>query len=377
MKFSDIPGHRNIKEELRHIVDEDRIPHALMLSGPSGSGKMMLARAFMQYVHCQNRQDGEPCGKCPACRLHEELDHPDVHFSFPVVKVDKKYELCDDNKEQFKQFLTETPTMPYEHWLELLNSNQKRPIIYEAESDEIIRNAAFLPYTSKIKFFLIWLPEKMNLEAANKILKVLEEPGVGTCFILVSNNDQEVLPTIYSRTRPIHVGKLSREEIQEYLKSRWNIDDNTAFRLAPLADGSMIRADELGTNSGENEEFMSLSQQLMRNAYARQVGNLKKLSESVALLGREKIIRFLRYISNMIRENFIYNLRMPQLNKQTPEEEMFSRNFSPFINVANVESLASETDRARIEIERNCNAKIVLFDYFLLFIPLIRKKPEN
>lgn len=377
MKFSDIPGHEDVKETLRQMVREDKIPHAIMLAGPKGAGKMMLARAFMQYVHCQNPQNGEPCEVCPACKLHKEIDHPDVHFSFPYLKKNSsKTYYCDDYKEEFKQFLMETPTMSYEHWLEILHLENQQPKILDAESEEIIRIASFPPYTSKMKFFVIWLPEKMNREMANKILKVVEEPSSGICFLMVSNNSLEVLPTISSRTRPLHVGKISSEDIYHYLMRRWRLDDNTAFRIAPLCDGSLIRADELGSHTGENDEFRNISQQLMRNAYSRAVGSLKKLSEDVAAMGREKIIRFLTYLANMFRENFIYNLRMPPLNRLTPEEEQFSRNFAPFVNVANIEELSAETDRAILEISRNCNSKIVLFDFFLLCIPLIRRKPE-
>lgn len=376
MRFADIPGHDELKAELRDAADNNRIPHAFTISGPAGVGKMMLARAFMQYAHCLSPVNGEPCGVCSACKLHNDIDHPDVHFSFPYLKknANKPY-FCNDFKKEFKQFLSETPAMPYELWLALLNNDNGRPIIYEAESDDIIRIASFPPYSAKIKFFVIWLPEKMHPVMANKILKVLEEPASGTCFILVSNNDMEILPTVYSRTRPMHVGKISREDIYRYLIKRWNFDDNTAFRLAPLADGSLIKADEMAANAGEMDEFRSLSQQIMRNAYARAVGSLKKLSEEIAAMGREKIIRFLKYLVGMFRENFIYNLRMPPLNRLTPEEEAFSRNFAPFVNVTNIEELSAETDRAIMEIERNCNAKIVLFDFFLLCIPLIRRKP--
>lgn len=375
IRFSQIPGNEEAKTSLRNAVDSGRLPHALMLSGPSGIGKMLLARAFMAYAHCENPADGEPCGHCRNCRLHAETDHPDVHFSFPIVQNKSRgVVVSDDCKEQWHKMLEEAPAMPFEYWLETLDCGNSQPAIQVAEAQDIIRSAAFPPYSTRLKFYVIWLPERMNAEAANKLLKVIEEPDPGICFLLVSDNELEVLPTIFSRTRRIRMSPIDRADMERYLVRRWGVDERLASRLAPLADGSIARADELGSNQGETEEFRKVFQTVMRDAYSRRVGALKEISDDVAGFGREKSIRFLTYVSQMIRENFIYNLRMPQLNRLTPEDEAFSRNFSPFINAGNVEDLMQETDRARREIARNCNARIVLFDYFLLITALIRRK---
>lgn len=376
MKFSDIPGREDVKKELRSSVDNGRVPHAILLSGPAGVGKMMLARAFITYAHCSSPVDGEPCGHCRNCRLHQEMAHPDVHYSFPYVKKEKKIKVCDDLKESWLRMLTEAPAMPPERWLEIIEAGNSKPSIYVDEAAEIIHSASYPPYASKIKFFVIWLPERMGIEAANKLLKVIEEPAPGICFILVSDNELEVLPTIYSRTRPIHVGTVERADMERYMRTHWGLDEALAFKLAPLAAGSLAKADELGSHSGENEEFRNLSQTLMRDAYSRKVSAMKRIAEEMTSFGREKIIRFLRYLATMVRENFIYNMKMPQLSCLTPEEEAFSRNFSPFVNAGNVEDIISEIDRARLHIERNCSPRLVLFDFFLLLIPLIRRKPE-
>lgn len=375
VRFDDIPGHEHAKATLRQLVDSGKLPHALMLSGPSGVGKMLMARALINYAHCLEPHDGEPCGHCRNCRLHAEMAHPDVHYSYPIVKNKTKGILVsEDVKPQWHRMLTEFPAMPPEQWLDILEAGNSQPAIHVEESQEIIRGASFPPYASTRKFFVIWLPERLRPETANKLLKIIEEPGEGICFILVSNNDLEVLPTIFSRTQRIRMGRLERRDIEKYLQHRWHLDENTAYRLAPLAQGCLAKADELGSNSGETGEFRKLFQGIMRDAYSRKVGNLKRLSDSMASFGREKIIRFLGYVSSMIRENYIYNLRMPQLNNLSMEDEAFSRNLAPFINSGNVEALMEETDRARRDIERNCNAKITLFDYFLLVTGLIRKK---
>ena len=376
MKFKDLPGNQTLKDELREMADNGRIPHALLLAGPPGIGKMMLARTFIQYAQCEHPVDGEPCGTCNSCRMHQDLNHPDLHFSFPIVKSKTlKHFVSDDLREQWLRMLDEAPTMPWEHWLAVSETGNSQPAIHVDEAAEILRQASYPPYAAKTRFFLIWLPERLRVEAANKLLKVVEEPSDGVCFIFVSDNEKDVLPTIFSRTQRLYAKPLGESEIADYLQRRWHLDPMNAAKLARVAAGSLTRADELGSHSGESDEFREMFQSLMRLAYGRKVGDLKRLSEKVAAFGREKIIRFLLYLASMTRENFIYNLRTPQLSCLTPEEEAFSRNFSPFVNAANVEDILAETDRARMETERNVSPKLLLFDYFLLLIPLIRRKP--
>lgn len=375
MKFSDIPGHEEVKSALREMRDGGRVPHALMLSGAPGTGKMMLARAFAAYLHCERPRGGEPCGECRSCRLHNELSHPDLHFSFPIVKSQAKKTLVSaDMIEPWREMLTDWPAMPQERWLSLIEAGNSQPAIHVNEAAEIIEADSYPPYSSDFKIFIMWLPEKLQLAAANKLLKVVEEPAPGTVFIFVSDNELEVLPTIYSRVRRINVGALGEEDIAAYLQRRYGLDAGRAREYARLCSGSLIRADEIGGHGGEREEFLKHYQEVMRNAYAKRVLALRKLADATAAFGREKIGRFLDYTAAMVRENFIYNMHVPALNTLTSEEEAFSTKFSPFINHRNVEGFLEETGRARRDVERNANSKIVLFDYFLLLIILLHKK---
>lgn len=338
---------------------------------------MLLARTYAQYLHCSNPHDGEPCGVCRDCRLHMEMSHPDLHFVYPIVKNKSKgITVSADRAEQWRTFLDTAPTMPEEKWLEIIEAGNSQTAIYVEEAEDIVRADSFPPFSSQYKIFIIWQPERMRVEAANKLLKVIEEPSEGTIFIMVSNNELQVLPTIFSRVQRIHAGRLSDREITEYLNTRYHFPPDRAAQYAKLCGGSLIRADELGSHSGENEEFLSYYQEIMRAAYAKRVARLKQLSENMAGLGREKIRRFLYYMARMIRENFIYNMKIQPLTALTPEEEEFSTRFSPFINHSNVEDFLGETDRARRDVERNANAKVVLFDYFLYIIILLHRKPK-
>lgn len=375
LNFKDIPGHRQLKDNLRDIVATGHIPHAIMLSGPTGTGKMMLARAFAQYLHCDSPEEGEPCGKCQNCRLHENLSHPDMHFVYPVIKSDRfKYPLSENYAEEWIRMLQEYPAMPQEKWPEILEAGNSQPVIYVNEADSIILADSYPPYTSQFKIFIIWLPERMNIETANKLLKVIEEPSESTLFILVSDNELQVLPTIFSRVQRFHAGRLSDSELAGYINQKFHLTPDQAMRLASICNGSLIKADELGTHSGENEEFLTVYQEIMRAAYAKRVAKLRQIADQVHGFGREKIRRFLDYMARMIRENFIYNMNQPTLTAMTLEEETFSKRFSPFINHLNVEDFASETDRAKRDIERNGNPKLILFDYFINCIILLQRK---
>lgn len=360
---------------LRNLADAGRIPHALLLSGISGIGKFRLARAFAQYVHCHNHINGDSCGLCPSCIQHTRHNNPDLHFVFPVTK-NKKLSLSTDYIDQWKEMLDNWSYMPPEKWNELLQAGNSQPAIFVSESEDITSRAAMSAYQESFKIFLIWLPEKMRQEAANKLLKIIEEPFEDTLFILVSNDDSKLLPTIYSRSQRIVLHPLSEVEIAEQLKRQGIPTGKVLKQASRLAEGSLAKADELTSHPEEMIEFSDLFKETMRMAYGLKAQRMKQLSEEVAAFGREKNIRFLRYCSRMVRENFIYNMRMPQLSLMTEDETAFATRFSPFIHVGNVEALNDVISQALNDIERNANAKIVMFDLFLLISQWVRiQKP--
>lgn len=349
-----------------------------MLCGPSGIGKMNVARAFVQYAHCASRADGESCGRCPSCVQHQSFNHPDIHFIYPIVKNKSQGILISpDRIDLWKRMLTEYPSMPQERWLDLLDCGNSQPRIYVEDAENIIHIASLSTYSAKYRFFIIWLPEKLNPEAANKLLKVIEEPEEGTVFLLVSNTPGEVLPTISSRTQIFNMSRLSDDEVLRYMVRKFHLGENEALPLARLAEGRIAKADELGEHTGERNEFGQLFREIMRAAYAKRPAKLREIGDNASTMGREKIRRFLDYMNTMARENFIYNLKMPQLWSMTPEEEQFSTRFSPYIHHGNVEEITAEIDRAKTDIERNGNSKVVLFSLFLLIIPLIHRKAPD
>lgn len=373
MKFADIPGHENIKQRLREMVDAERIPHAMIFEGPAGSSKYMLARAFVQYIHCTARTNGDSCGKCQSCLQHESFNHIDTFMSFPVIKKGTTATSQDYIKD-FCKFVEENPFMDFQTWQQSLNNSNARPMIYVEEAATLIKKLGFAPRQSKFKTALIWLPERMQESAANKLLKIVEEPYKDTIIIMISNESSKVLPTIYSRTQRINVHRYDDSETQEILKNIYpELSDQVLSDIAHLCHGNINDALNIISQSEEREKFLSFFQELMRKAFQRKILDLRQWSLDVAALGREGQMRFYEYCSRMLRENFIYNLKQPELNFMTYDEERFSVNFSRFVNHRNVLELMNVFDQARNDISANTSAKIVNFDVAIRCILLIKK----
>lgn len=371
MKFSDVPGHHEAKRRLVEMVQQGRLPHALLISGPTGSGEVMLARAFVQYLHCTGRSatDTDSCGQCPSCRQHQSLNHADLHFAFPILKKGSGVTLCEDYMPQWRELLDQDPWMDFRLWPEMLGKANGQPVIYVDEADVLRRKLSMAARVSGLNVAMIWLPEKLVPATANALLKLIEEPEPGSMFVMVSNAPAEILPTVYSRCQRIELRRLSDAEVAEVIGQGLNPAD--ALAAAHVAEGNVIAArDSLGTR--DSQRNLDLFMQLMRLAYQRKVGDLKAWSETVAALGRDGICRFLDYCQRMVRENFILNLKVPELNYLTADEGQFSSRFCPFINERNVEGLIKELNDAETDIRGNTGAKIVLFDLAIKVIILLK-----
>ncbi len=370
MKFSDIPYHDDVKQRLRDMVNGARIPHALMLEGPAGAGKMMLARALAQYIHCENRSAaGDSCGSCPACRQNEAFSHIDTFWSFPVIKKGKSG-LSDDWLSSFFDFMRDNPFMDMTKWQASLDNINAQPTIYVEEAAELARKLSFTARQSRYKVAILWLPERLQQAAANKLLKIIEEPSDDTIFVLVSNNSKAVLPTIFSRTQRIRVNRYTDEQIAS-LPQLAAVDD--ASIIARLAQGNANTALELMSVSKMRRKFMDLFIELMRKAYQRKIVLLRQWSTDVADMGREGMMQFYDYCSRMIRENFIANIANDSLLCMTADEAAFASRFAPFVNERNVMEMFDMFSKARNDIAANGNGKIIAFDIAIKAILLLKR----
>lgn len=305
-------------------------------------------------------------------------EHPDLHFTFPTIKLpsmssDHKPE-SDDFAREWHSLLADGPYFTMDKWMQEIGAENQQAIITAGESDALVRKLSLKSSQGGYKVSLIWLPERMNIECANKLLKLIEEPPSQTIFILICEEPDMILETIRSRTQRIAIKRIEEGEIAKALVERRGIDEESAKRVARLANGSWTKAVETLRAGSENELFLDMFQTLMRLAYARNVREMKKWSETMAGMGREKQKRFLEYFLHLLRENFMYNFHNADIVYMTQGEESFAKNFARFINEANIIPINELINRAIRDIGQNANAKIVFFDIALQMIILLMQK---
>ncbi len=364
--FRDVLGQDSAKRQLIHDIRSGKLAHALLLAGVPGCGKLPLALAAARYLLCSRPHEEDACGECPSCVMMNRLAHPDLHFAFPIVKRKSgKDSVCDDYLPQWREMLLRQPYIDLSTWMNRMDAGNQQPQIYVRESDEIQRKLSLKASMGGYKVMLIWLPEKMNVECSNKLLKLLEEPPRHTVFLLVSEEPSLLLPTILSRTQRVSLRPLEEEEIAGYLKRRYMLPDVDAHDIAHRAGGSLLKAEENIQLGEEQRNYFDWFVTLMRKAYGRDVRALKAWSEQVASIGRERQKAFLEYCQRMIRESFICNFHQPQMSYLNAEEGQFSTRFAPFINERNVFSIAALLEEAQIHVEHNVNPKMVFFDLAL------------
>lgn len=374
MFFKDIIGQEAVKKRFIGEVNEGRIPHAQLICGTEGVGKLPLAIAYARYISCLNRGEEDACGRCPACVKFNKLVHPDLHFVFPIVKnVKGKKEVCDDYISEWRQFVLANTYFELGHWLNEIDVANSQATIYAKESDEILRKLSLKSSEGGFKFVILWLPEKMHPVCANKLLKLLEEPPAKTVFLLVSEAPGKILPTILSRTQRINIPKIGKQDIARILEAKYGVQSRESAAIAHLANGNFIKAlEEIHLNE-DKQLFFDLFVSLMRLSYQRKIREMKLWSEQVASMGRERQKNLLEYCQRLIRENFIYNLHRPELTYMTLKEQDFAAKFAPFINERNVFGMVHELSEAQTHVQQNVNAKMVFFDFALKMIVLLKQ----
>ena len=386
MRFDEVIGQKDVQQRLLQLVDEGRLPHALMLCGPAGSGKLALATAFGCFLleeRGERREEGgtdmfgEPIAPKENPML-ENLQHPDLHFTYPTIKLPS---MGSDHKpvsldfaSEWHELIMRSPYFTMDDWMRAMGGENQQAIITAGESDALVHQLSMKSSQGGYKVSIIWLPERMNIECANKLLKLIEEPPQQTVFLMVCQEPDKLLETIRSRVQRIDVKKIDDESIKQALITRRGLGEADATRVARRANGNWLKALEEIEAGNEKEQFFDLFKMLMRLAYQRRVNDLKRWSETMAGMGREKQKRFLQYFLTMVRENFMFNFQQEELCYMTQAEEDFARNFARFINEANVIPMTELADRALRDIGQNANAKIVFFDFALQMIMLLIQK---
>lgn len=374
MFFKDVIGQEEAKQRLIREAKEGKIAHARLFCGPEGIGKLPLAIAYARYLSCNNPGEKDACGICPSCIKFNKLAHPDLHFVFPVIKKKSKDTVSDDFITEWRELLSQTPYFNLNIWLEEMGAENQQAQIYVKESDEIIRKLSLKSSQGGYKIMIIWLPEKMNVECSNKLLKLLEEPPSQTIFLLVSEEPDMLLTTIQSRTQRFALYGIEEKYITERLQSQYGLQERDAISIGHRSEGNFLKALESIHLNEENKLFFDLFVSLMRLSYQRKIREMKQWSETLAAMGRERQKHFLSYCQRLVRENFMFNFQNPSLIFMNEEEQNFSKRFAPYINEKNVMGIMDELSEAQRHIEQNVNARMVFFDFSLKMIVLLVQK---
>ena len=382
MLFSEILGQEHLKKHLTHSVDNGRIPHAQLFVGKEGTGTLPMAIAYAQYVLCSNTQGENENGNA-ACNLKfNNLSHPDLHFAFPVATNDtvKKHPVSKLFLEDWRKLLKEQPYCNLFDWFKQLGIDNKQGQIGVDEAHDIVKSLTLKSYEGGYKVMLIWMAEKMNIACANKLLKLIEEPPNKTIFVLITEDEEQIISTIRSRCQILHFPPLTEERIKEGLIKKYSLDQAVATKIAHQANGNFNKACDLVYQDSEDLQFEAWFIFWIRSAFKAKgnksaIHDLMSWSEDIAKTGRETQKQFLHFCLDFFRQALLSNYQAKTLVFIEPKSKNFKlENFAPFIHGNNIMDISNELQDAIYHIERNGNSKIILTDLSIKLTRLLHKK---
>ncbi len=371
MQFREIIGQEEVKQHLIQTVAENRVSHAQLFLSPEGSGALPLAIAYAQYINCQQKSAADSCGECPSCRKYARLIHPDLHFSYPFFSKGKD-DVAKNYLEEWRAQISKSIYFNLDDWRSNLEAGNKQPNINIAEAHDIIKKLSFKAFEAETKVLIMWLPEFLDKEG-NALLKIIEEPPANTLFILVAQSQDQILNTILSRTQIVKIPKLRDEEVKNYLITKRNLSENQALEYCFLADGNLIEANALLHDVVNNNA--SYFSEWLRMGFGNRVPAMMEFTETAASWGRENQKNFLKYGINFLRECSLLISGADALVKLPPQIFDVAKKLADnVLNLAMVEALINELEKAHYHIERNANPKILFLDVSLQLVKIIKFK---
>jgi DNA polymerase-3 subunit delta' len=370
MQFKHIAGQQAVKQRLINTVKDNRVSHAQLFLGPEGSGSLALAVAYAQYLSCENREPDDSCGICASCRKYQKLVHPDLHFSYPFFAKDKN-DTALTFIEQWREALTANPYLSLDTWRSYLDAENKQANINIAECHQIIKKLSFKPFESEYKILILWLPEYLDKEG-NSLLKIIEEPQPNTLFLLVAQNQDQILNTILSRTQLVKIPALTYDEIKEELIQNQHQTEFAAAEIAYLSNGNLAEA--LSMLQQENKSYHTLFVQWLRLCFGNKGSEVMDFVEQAAKMGRENQKNFLRYGISFIRECCLLMAGAGNLVHLPANELETAQRMSNVMNTAMAQAISTELEKAHYHVERNANPKILFLDVSLQIIKILNFK---
>jgi len=380
MLFSELIGQEKIKERLIQTVRDNRVSHAQLFFGGEGRSKLSMAIAYAQFVNCRDTEKIEhkdSCGKCPSCIKYNKLIHPDLHFVFPVAtnKEVKEKPLSQNFMKYWRDMLIENSYfVSLNDWYDKIDIERKQAGINVHESNQIIKTLSYTSYESEYKVMIIWMVEKLNYQAAPKLLKIVEEPPDKTLFLLITENPDNIIPTILSRTQLVKFPKIENTSLIHSCETRLGVSQDQAISISKIANGNFKEAMRLVNHNDERDEYFDRFVGWMRMCYAPDIPKMMGFCETMGRESRESIKEFLQSGMEVLRNCLMLNFTNPDLIKIREAELDFMKKFSPFVNASNADNFSEEFDKAIYHIERNANAGLVLLDLSLTVAKLLKIK---
>ena len=377
MQFKDVIGQEAVKQRLIQSVRENHVSHAQLFLGPAGSGKLPLALAYAQYILCPNRTATDSCGVCPTCQKVQKLAHPDLHFVVPTnttKKVKDKPE-SDLFMEEWREFAVKNGGYFNDtDWYAFLDIENKQGYMSVRDAASLLRKLSMKSYEGEYKIAIIWMAEKMRVETANKLLKLLEEPPEKTVFLLIAEDQEELLATIKSRTALVKIPAIETSAVENALVQRLYAQPDQAHDAAMISEGNWITACHSVKDSEEHKYFFTTFQQWMRLCFRAAYSEIIDFSSNVKGIGREKLKELLDYGLRIIRNSLLFNNNLAEIVMLPEDEKAFNSKFAPFVNPANMAQIAELFEEAIRQIERNGNAQIIITDMSFKMVGLLKKK---
>lgn len=377
MQFKDVIGFGKVKLQLLEQFHQQRISHAQLFLGESGSGHFQLSLAYAQLVNCLNPLEDDSCGVCSSCKKFTNFQHPDLFYVFPNNTNDevKKDPRSLSFLKTWITFLKEHPYFTIDDWSDELGTGNKQLLINKLDVSDLIHNLSLQKNDAKYRIVFLWYPEKMNGTSANKILKALEEPIDDTLFIFVGHQSEELLPTILSRLQVINTGGLTLEEIEQGLITLESLPEESAKSIAVLCEGDFSKALKMSINPDSGLLFTEMFITWMRGCYELKMVVLMQWIDEINSLGREKQKDFLNYCLRMFREVIVYNYAGPELSSMNSMEQNFVKKFCKFVHAGNIDFFNDSFNEISTAIQRNGNAKIQFLSLSLKVCNFLRYKP--
>lgn len=407
MQFSQVIGQKDLKSQLMHMIQHNRLSHALLFLGKEGSGALSLARAFAQFTVCE-RVNGKPaaitqkpaepslfgepieetvedipavkidltdsCGECLACKKAAQLIHPDIHFSYPVIpRKSGDKPISTDYIKEWREFLLAQPYGNLYDWLQFIGAENKQGNITSHECEDILRKISLKSFEANYKILIMWMPEMLGKEG-NKLLKLIEEPPANTLFILVAENESLILPTIISRTQLVKVPRLSNLQVEAALELRESVSMQKAQQIAALSNGNYHEALQQLQHADDDWEVLLRDwlNSIIKTGPAAQV----KWIDEVSKIGREKQKQFLKYFTHLLEHAIRLRVMGDAIANEAQNESMtgFAIKFNKLCDISQQEAIINELDQAAYYIERNANAKILFHALTIKLYHIISNK---